>query len=103
MILADYSKFLQIHKDELLMGKITPIELLPKWLLGIINKNPKNNVDKIVHKELLYCENENGDCFIIGKSDSGRKLASALINFAQSYENYNRAKWLEMVEKKYHS
>ena len=39
---------------------------------------------------------------IVGKSESGRKLATALINFAQSYKNYNHAKWMEMLEKNYH-
>ena len=102
MILAEYAKYLREHNEELLQNKLTPIELLGPWLRAIINKNPKNNVDKIIHKELMYAENENGDYIIVGKSDSGRKLATALINFAQSYKNYNHAKWMEMLEKNYH-
>lgn len=64
----------------------------------VINKNPKTNIDKIVHKEIMYCENPQGDYLIVGKSDSGRILVSALIKFAKSYENYNHAKWVEITE-----
>ena len=99
MIIAEFSKYLQEHNDELMMRKTTPLKLLHKWIKGVINKNPKNNIDKIVHKEILYCENENGDYLIVGKSDSGRVLVSALIKFAKSYDNYNHAKWIEMTER----
>lgn len=102
MIISEFAKYLQKHNDELLTRKTTPIRLLHEWLRAVINKNPKNNIDKIVHREILYCENENGDYLIVGKSDSGRILVSALINFAKSYENYNHAKWLELTEKTYH-
>lgn len=98
MIIAEFSKYLQEHNDELMMRKTTPLKLLHEWLKGVINKNPKNNIDKIVHKEILYCENGNGDYLIVGKSDSGRVLVSALIKFAKSYDNYNHAKWMEMTE-----
>lgn len=102
MIISEFAKYLQKHNDELLTRKTTPIRLLHEWLRAVINKNPKNNIDKIVHREILYCENENGDYLIVGKSDSGRILVSALINFAKSYENYNHARWLELTEKTYH-
>ena len=101
MILAEYSKFLQEHNEELLTRKTTPMKLLHKWLKSVINKNPKNNIDKIVHKEIMYCENENGDYLIVGKSDSGRVLVSALTKFAKSYDNYNHAKWVEMTERSF--
>ena len=99
MIISEFAKYLQEHNDDLLTHKTTPLKLLYKWLKTVINKNPKTNIDKIVHKEILYCENKNGDYLIVGKSDSGRVLVSALIKFAQSYENYNHAKWIEMTEK----
>lgn len=102
MILAEFSKYLQEHNDELLTRKTTPLKLLHEWLRAVINKNPKNNIDKIVHKEILYCENKNGDYLIVGKSDSGRVLVSALIKFAKSYDNYNQAKWMEITERSFH-
>ena len=101
MILAEYSKFLQEHNEELLTRKTTPMKLLHEWLKSVINKNPKNNIDKIVHKEILYCENENGDYLIVGKSDSGRVLVSALVKFAKSYDNYNHVKCMEMTERSF--
>ena len=103
MILAEYSKFLQQHNEELMTHKTAPLELLHDWLFTVINKNPKNNVEKIVHKEILYAQNFDGEYIIIGKSPSGRKLVKSLINFAKSYDNYNRAKWLEMTEKNFHA
>ncbi len=99
MIISEFAKFLQDHDDELLTRKTTPMKLFIVWLKKVINKNPKNNIEKIIHKEILYCENENGDCIIVGKSDSGRVLVSALIKFAKSYDNYTRSKWLEITEK----
>ncbi len=102
MILSEFSKYLQQHNDEILTRRTTPLKLLHLWLFDVINKNPKSHAEKIVHKEILYAQNDNGDYVIIGKSDSGRKLVTALINFAKSYENYNHAKWIESVEKSYH-
>ena len=103
MILAHYAKFLQSYNEDLLLKKTTPLKLLPVWLETIIYKTPKNNVEKIINKEILYCKNGQGDYAIIGKSDSGRVLVNALINFAQSYDNYTHSKWLEIVEKTYHN
>ena len=102
MIISEFAKNLQEHNDKLLTRKTTPLKLLHEWLKQIINKNPKTNIDKIVHREILYCENQNGDYLIVGKSDSGRVLVSALIKFAKSYENYNHAKWVELTEKSFH-
>lgn len=102
MIISEFAKYLQEHNDKLLTRKTTPLKLLHEWLKQVINKNPKTNIDKIVHREILYCENQSGDYLIVGKSDSGRVLVSALIKFAKSYENYNHAKWIELTEKSFH-
>ena len=103
MILAEFSKYLQQHNEELITHQTSPLELLHEWLYKVINKNPKNNIEKIVHKEVLYAQNENGEYTIIGKSPSGRKLITALVNFSKSYDNYNQAKWLEMTERNFHA
>ena len=102
MILQEFSNFLQQHNEELLTHQTTPLELLHVWLESVINKNPKNNVEKIIHREILYCKNDAGDYLIVGKSDSGRNLVNALIEFAKSYDNYNHAKWLEITQKSYY-
>ena len=98
MILQKFSKFLQSKNEEIISGKTTATKLLCEWIRFVINKNPKNNVDKIVHKEILLAENKSGDFLIIGKSESGRVLTKALYNFALSYENYIMQKWL--IDKK---
>ena len=74
MILKEFSKYLQARN---------------------VYKNPKNHVDKIVHREIMLAENSTGDFFIVGKSDSGRVLVNALYNFALSYEHYIMSKWLQ--------
>lgn len=94
MIIREFSKYLQEKNDELILNKTTTTKLLCEWIKFVINKNPKNHIDKIVHKEIMLAENASNDFFIIGKSESGRVLVNALYNFALSYENYIMQKWL---------
>ena len=94
MILKEFSKYLQNHNEEIISNQTTTTKLLCEWIKIVINKNPKNHVDKIVHKEIMLAENKSGDFFITGKSESGRVLVKALFNFALSYENYIMQKWL---------
>lgn len=98
MILKEFSKYLQENNQNLIENKISTTKLLCNWIKLVINKNPKNHVDKIVHKEIMLAENKNGDFFIVGKSESGRVLVNALYNFALSYEHYIMSKWL--IDKK---
>ena len=100
MILSAFSKYLQKHNNDIVAGETTATKLLCKWIRYVIKKNPKNNVDKIVHKEIMLAENKSGDFLITGRSDSGRILVNALQNFALSYENYIMSKWL--IDKKPH-
>lgn len=95
MILKEFSKYLQEHNEYLISNKTTATKLLCEWIKLVINKNPKNHVDKIVHKEILLAENSVGDFFIVGKSESGRTLVNALYNFALSYEHYIMSRWLQ--------
>lgn len=98
MILNEFSKYLQSKNEEIISNKTSATKLLCEWIKFVINKNPKNNVDKIVHKEIMLAQNKSGDFFIVGKSDSGRVLVKALATFALSYENYLMQKWL--IDKK---
>ena len=100
MILTAFSKYLQEHNEELIQNKTTATKLLCEWIKAVVYKNPKNNVDKIVHREIMLAENSTGDFLIVAKSESGRVLVNALNNFALSYENYLMSKWL--VDKKPH-
>ena len=94
MILQEFSNYLQQKNNDIISSKSTAIKLLCEWIKYVINKNPKNNVDKIVHKEIMLAQNKSGDFLIVGKSESGRVLVNALYNFALSYENYIMQKWL---------
>ena len=94
MILAEFSKYLQNRKQEIVDGKTTAVKILCDWIRLVIYKNPKNHVDKIVHRELMLAENSAGEFLIVGKSESGRVLANALYNYAQSYEHYIMSRWL---------
>lgn len=100
MILTAFSKYLQEHNEDLIQSHTTCTKLLCEWIKMVVYKNPKNNVDKIVHKEIMLAENSSGDFLIVGKSESGRVLINALNNFALSYENYLMSKWL--ADKKPH-
>lgn len=94
MILQEFATYLQSHNEDIMTEKTTATKLLCKWIKLVINKNPKNNVDKIVHKEIMLAENSKDEFLIVGKSESGRILVKALYNFALSYEHYIMQKWL---------
>lgn len=94
MILGAFSKYLQERNEDIINNRTTATKLLCEWIKLVINKNPKNNIDKIVHKEIMLAVNKNGSFFIVGKSESGRVLVKALYNFALSYEHYIMSKWL---------
>lgn len=94
MILTAFSKYLQLHNEKLIHNKTTTTKLLCEWISSVIHKNPSDNVEKIVHKEIMLADNNNGDFLIVAKSESGRVLINALNNFALSYENYMMSKWL---------
>lgn len=95
MILNEFSKYIQSKNEDITSGKTTGTKILCDWIKIVINKNPKNHVDKIVHKEIMLAENKSGDFLIVGKSESGRTLVNALYNYALSYEHYIMSKWLE--------
>lgn len=94
MILKEFSIYLQERNTDIISNKTSTTKLLCEWIKFVINKNPKNHVDKIVHKEIMLAQNKSGDFFIVGKSESGRILVNALYNFALSYEHYIMSKWL---------
>ncbi len=95
MILQEFSKYIQSKNEDIINNKTTSTKILCEWIKLVIHKNPKNNADKIVHKEIMLAQNKSGDFLITGKSESGRTLINALFNYAQSYEHYIMSKWLE--------
>ena len=95
MILNEFSKYIQSRNADIIENKATGTKILCDWIELVINKNPKNHVDKIVHKEIMLAKNKSGDFVIVGKSESGRVLVNALYIYALSYEQYILNKWLE--------
>ncbi len=95
MILAEFAKYIQSRNNDIISNKSTGTKILCDWIKLVIYKNPKNNIDKIVHKEIMLADNPSGDFLIVGKSESGRVLVRALYNYALSYEHYIMSKWLE--------
>ena len=95
MILSEFAKYLKEYDNAIISNKTTATKILCEWIKYVINKNPKNHVDKIVHHEIMLAQNPQGDFIIVGKSDSGRILVDALSNYALSYENFLMSRWLE--------
>lgn len=94
MILNQFAKFLQENNDEIIKNK-TILSLLTAWVLSILENPAKTNIEKIIHQEIDFYQNKNGDFFLVAKSESGRKLIQTLYNFALSYEQHLMRKWLE--------
>ena len=93
MIIAQFAKFLQRHDKEIVKKKST-CSLLCAWIMAILEKHPKTNVEKIIHTEIACAKNSQGEFFLIARSKSGQKLMNSLYNFALSYEQHLMRKWL---------
>ena len=94
MILAEFANFLHQHDNEIIQNKST-CHLLCVWIIEILKRKPKNNVEKVIHAEISCAKNECGEFLLVAKSSSGQKLTQALYNFALSYEQHLMRKWLE--------
>ncbi len=92
MILADFSKYIQSRQQEILDNEKSAVRILTDWLRENLSHCAENNVQKILHTEIMCAQNEYNEFLIIGKSDSGRVLINALYNYALSYEHYILAK-----------
>jgi len=93
MILTEFSKYLQENEQEIIEKK-SCTSLLGAWVKSVLERKPKNNVDKIIHTEIALAKNKAGDYLLVAKSESGRTLTNALYNFALSYEQHVLKKWL---------
>lgn len=94
MILSEFAKFLQ-DNEQLVIEKKSCTSLLMAWIKSVLEKNPKTNVEKIIHAEISLAKNQAGDYLLVAKSESGRTLTNALYNFALSYEQHVLKKWLQ--------
>ncbi len=88
MILKEFSDFLKENEDK------PSVSLLYVWLKLKIETPAKNNVDRILQKEIYIAKNKAGNFLFIGKSPSGRNLIQSLYNFALSFEQQKMARWV---------
>lgn len=88
MILKEFSDFLKENEDK------PSLSLLYVWLKLKIETPAKNNVDRILQKEIYIAKNKAGNFLFIGKSPSGRNLIQSLYNFALSFEQQKMARWV---------
>lgn len=94
LILTEFAKYLQDREQEIIDKKPCTM-LLGAWVKSVLERKPKNNVEKIIHTEITLAKNKAGDYLLIAKSESGRTLTNALYNFALSYEQHVLQKWLK--------
>lgn len=94
MILKEFSKYLQDNEQEIIASE-SCTRLLSTWIKSVLERNPKTNVEKIIHAEITLAKNNVGDYLLVAKSESGRTLTNALYNFALSYEQHVMKKWLQ--------
>jgi len=88
MILKEFSEYLQQNIDK------SSVALLNDWIKEKIENPAKTNIDKILQAEIYIAKNKFGDCLLIGKSESGRRLIKVLYNFALSFEQQKLARFL---------
>lgn len=88
MILKEYAEWLKKNKEK------APIEGIIEWLKLKIEKPAKNNVEKIIQKEIYIGKNKKGCYIFIGRSETGRKLIEELYNFSLSVEEFKRCRKL---------
>ena len=92
MILSEFSKYIQTKNDAIIQNELTGVNILTDWIREILSHDARNNIEKVIHKEITLAQNEYNEYLIIGKSESGRILINALYNYALSYEHFVLAK-----------
>jgi len=89
MIIQAFADYLQSFEED-----IPSVVLLSKWVKNILEKEPENNVERVIHHEINYSKNKIGMFMMTGKGKSGQILIESLYNFALSYEQHKFARWI---------
>ncbi len=93
MILRAFSEHIKkINAD------IPAVIVLSDWLREKILKEPEDNIDRVIQKEIALMKNKRGLFLMTAKSDSGRILLESLHEFALSYDNHKFSRWLHKVK-----
>lgn len=89
MIIQAFADYLQSFGED-----IPCVVLLSKWIKNILEKEPTNNIERVIHHEINYSKNKIGMFMMTGKGKSGQILIESLYNFALSYEGQTFARWI---------
>jgi ABC-type polysaccharide/polyol phosphate transport system ATPase subunit len=89
MIIKAFSDYLKEFNSD-----IPCVILLSRWLKEKLSKQPKNNIEKIIHKEISLFVNKEGKFMIVGNNKDGKLLLESLYNFALSYEQQTFSRWI---------
>lgn len=89
MIIQAFADYLQSFNEE-----IPSVVLLSKWVQNILEKEPSNNIERVIHHEINYSKNKIGMFMLTGKGKSGQILIESLYNFALSYEAQKFSRWV---------
>jgi hypothetical protein len=93
MIIKAFSEYIRTFNTE-----IPSMLLLSKWLKEKLSKNPENNVEKIIHKEIGFLKKNGGVFLLIGKANSGKILLESLYEFALIYDQHKFSKWIHNLK-----
>lgn len=93
MIIKAFSEYIKEFDD----SKSATV-LLVEWLKQNLSKSPEDNIKKVIHKEIAFINDENGEFKYIGKSKSGQVLLKSLYNFALSYEQQKFTRWVHKLK-----
>lgn len=89
MIIKAFAKFMQSYKED-----IPGVILLSNWVKTILEKEPENNVERVIHAEISLSKNNLGMFILAGKGKSGRILLESLYSFALSFEQQKFTRWI---------
>lgn len=93
MILQEFSKILNKYIDYM-----PSTIILMAWLKNILEREPREDVEKIIHAELTLIKDKKGNYTITGKKKSGQKLIKNLYNYIESYETQTFCRWLHEIK-----
>ena len=72
--------------------------LLWRWLKDKLSKKPENNIENIIHEEIILLTNKTGHFMLVGKSKTGKVLLESLYNFALSFEQQKFTRWIHNIK-----
>lgn len=92
MIIKAFAKYLQSFE-----GEIPSVILLSNWIKNILEKEPQNNVERVIHAEITIAKNNLGMFILTGKGKSGKILLESLYSFALSFEQQKFTRWVHHI------